>query len=216
MNAHASTRLSLPTRLGQRSIVAAVSRCAHIRRHQVPIEQLCWGDQPASDAIGLLAPDRGQTPRGGRHGDVILRVQGVIALLPACTMTFASDWPWRMTYRSNGMPMVAPPELVDCRTDIDRVRTGRADPFRFHRSRNNGTTGHVFAMGLYRDSPEAHAAFTFGTATAPTTMAGSHARMPDGAEHRGDGYSGQMPAWALALRYSRGVTPIWSLNTLPK
>ena len=26
------------------------------------------------------------------------------------------------------------------------------------------------------------AAFTFGTATAPTTMAGSHARMPDGAE----------------------------------
>ena len=44
-------------------------------------EQLLLADQPATDAVGLLAPGGGESPGAIGHSDVVLRVQGIVALL---------------------------------------------------------------------------------------------------------------------------------------
>ena len=44
-------------------------------------EQLLLADQPATDAVGLLAPGGGESPGAVGYGDVVLRVQGIVALL---------------------------------------------------------------------------------------------------------------------------------------
>ena len=45
------------------------------------VEQLLLADQPAADAVGLLASGGGESPGAVGYGDVVLRVQGIVALL---------------------------------------------------------------------------------------------------------------------------------------
>ena len=135
-----STRLSSQRALGN-AIVAAVSRVRTYGDTRYRSNNSCWETSHRPMQSACLRPIA--VSRHERSGTVTLSCvyRELSPCSPACTMTFASDWPWRMTYRSNGMPMVAPPELVDCRTDIDQIRTGRADPSRFHRSRTTARPG---------------------------------------------------------------------------
>ena len=132
------------TRDDANAIVAAVSRVRTYGDTRYRSNNSCWETSQRPMQSACLRPIA--VRRHERSGTVTLSCvyRELSPCSPACTMTFASDWPWRMTYRSNGMPMVAPPELVDCRTDIDRVRTGRADPSRFHRSRTTARPGTFF------------------------------------------------------------------------
>ena len=54
---------------------------AHVWRDHVAVEQLLLADQPAADAVGLLASGGGESPGAVGYGDVVLRVQGIVALL---------------------------------------------------------------------------------------------------------------------------------------
>ena len=69
----------LPFGLGQGHGGRGFAR-AHVWRDHVTVEQLLLADEPAAYAVGLLATGGGEPPGSVGHGDVVLRVQGVVAL----------------------------------------------------------------------------------------------------------------------------------------
>ena len=69
----------LPFRLRQGHRGSRLTR-AHVRRDEVTVEQRLLRDQPAADAICLLAAGGRKPPRTVGHGDVVLRIQRVVTL----------------------------------------------------------------------------------------------------------------------------------------